>query len=123
MHGDRELVRRKTIDHVTDEEITIYAPPQHNPKTGDPNKRQRVDSPQVAAWKTRMQTDEAVEIYKRRGSTIETINGDLKEHRGLTRFRVRGRDRIRSVLLLSVLTYNLLRALVIAPEVMLPSTA
>jgi hypothetical protein len=56
-------------------------------------------------------------------ATIETIHGDLEEHRGWTRFRVRGLDRVRSVLLLSVLTYNLLRALVIAPEVMLPSTA
>jgi len=69
-----------------------------------------------------MQTDKAKEIYKRRAATIETINGDLKERRGL-RFRVRGLDRVRSVLLLSVLTYNLLRALVIAPEIMLPSTA
>ncbi len=70
-----------------------------------------------------MQTDEAKEIHERRAATIETINGDLKEHRGLTRFRVRGLDRVRSVLLFSVLTYNLLRALVIAPDVMLPSTA
>jgi hypothetical protein len=116
--------KRESIDHLTDEEITIYAPPQHNPKTRDPNKpKQRTDSPQVAAWKARMQTDEAKGIYKTRASTIETINGDLKEHRGLTRFRVRGLDRVRSVLLLSVLTYNLLRALVVAPEVMLPSTA
>ena len=120
---DGGYAKRESIDHLTDQEITVYAPPQHNPKTRDPNKRQRVDSPQVAAWKERMQTDEAKEIYKSRAATIETINGDLKEHRGLTRFRVRGLDRVRSVLLLSVLTYNLLRALVIAPEVMLPSTA
>ena len=52
-----------------------------------------------------------------------TINGDLKDHRGLTRFRVRGLERVQSVLTLCVLTYNLLRALVIAPEVVLPSTA
>jgi hypothetical protein len=35
----------------------------------------------------------------------------------------RGLDRVRSVLLLSVLTYNLLGALVIALPVLLPSTA
>jgi transposase len=121
---DGGYAKRKTIDHLTDEEITVYAPPQHNPKTRDPSKpRQRVDSSQVAAWKKRMQTDEAKQIYKQRAATIETINGDLKEHRGLTRFRVRGLDRVRSVLLLSVLTYNLLRALAIAPHVLLPSTA
>jgi len=122
---DGGYAKRESIDRLTDEEITVYAPVQHNPKTRDPSKpRQRVDSPQVAAWKQRMQTDEAKEVYKRRGSTIETINGDLKDHRGLTRFRVRGIDRVQSVLLLSVLTYNLLRALVIAPEILLsPSTA
>ena len=42
---------------------------------------------------------------------------------GLTRFRVRGLERVNSVLLLSVLTYNLLRAIAIAPQVMLLSTA
>jgi len=121
---DGGYAKRKTIDHLTDEEITVYAPPQRNPKTRDPSKpRQRVDSPQVAAWKERMQTDEAKQIYKQRAATIETINGDLKEHRGLTRFRVRGLDRVQSVLLLSVLSYNLLRALAIAPHVILPSTA
>ena len=104
--------------------FSVYAPVPHNPKTRDPNKpRQRVDSPQVAAWKERMQTDEAKEIYKLRGSTIEPINGDLKDHRGMTRFRVRGLSRVQSVLTLCVLTYNLLRAFVIAPEVVLPSTA
>ena len=55
-----------------------------------------------------------------RAATIETIHGDLKEHRGLTRFRVRGLQRVQSVLTLSVLAYNLLRALVIAPQVVLP---
>ena len=70
-----------------------------------------------------MQTDEAKEIYKLRAATMETVNGDLKEHRGLTQFRVRGLGRVQSVVLLSVLTYNLLRAIAIAPEIMLPSTA
>jgi hypothetical protein len=70
-----------------------------------------------------MQTDEAKAIYKLRAATIETVNGDLKDHRGLTRFRVRGLDRVQSVLTLAVLTYNLLRAIAIAPEVMLPATA
>ena len=125
---DRYLVdggyaKRESIDRLTDDGITVYAPEQHNPRTRDPSKpRQRVDSPQVAAWKTRMQTDEAKDIYKQRAATIETINGDLKEHRGLTCFRVRGLRRVQGCLLLSVLTYNLLRALTIAPEVVLPTT-
>jgi len=121
---DGGYAKRESIDHLTEQEITVYARVQHNPKTRDPSKlRQRVDSPAVAAWKERMETDEAKEIYKLRAATIETINGDLKDHRGLTRFRVRGLERVQSVLTLCVLTYNLLRAIVIAPEVVLSSTA
>jgi hypothetical protein len=120
---DGGYAKRESIDHLTDEEITAYAPPQHNPRTRDPSKpRQRVDSRQVAAWKERMKTDEAKEIYKLRGSTIETINGDRNDHRGLTRLRVRGPQRVRCVLVLCVLTYDLMRAIVIAPQVVLPST-
>ena len=121
---DGGYAKRETIDQLTDDEITVYAPPQYNPQTRDPSKpRQRTDSPQVAAWKERMQTDEAKEIYKLRAATFETVNSDLKDHRGLSRFRVRGLSRVQSVVLLSVLTYNLLRAIAIAPEIMLPSTA
>ena len=120
---DGGYAKRESIDRLTNEEISVYAPVQRNPKTRDQNKRQRVDSPQVAAWKKRMRTKKAKEIYKLRGSTIEPINGDLKDHRGLTRFRVRGLERVQSVLTLCVLTYDMLRALVIAPEVVLPCTA
>jgi len=121
---DGGYAKRQDVDYLTDKEITIYAPVQHNPKARDPSKRrQRTDSPQVAAWKGRMGTKEAKQIYKLRASTIETINGDLKDHRAMNRFRVRGLHRVQSVLLLSVLTYNLLRAIAIAPEIMLPSTA
>lgn len=119
---DGGYAKRESIDRLTDEQIKVFAPPQHNPRKRDPSKlRQRVDSPQVAAWKARMQTDEAKEIYKLRASTIETVNGDLKDHRGLTRFRVRGLQRVQCVLTWGVLTYNLLRAIVIAPQVVLPS--
>ena len=108
-----------SIERLTDADVTAYAPPPHNPRTRDPDKRQRVDSAPVAAWKARMQTDEAKAIYRQRGSTIETINGDLKVHRGLAGFRVRGLHRTQSCLLLCVFTYNLLRALAIAPDVLL----
>ena len=119
---DGGYAKRESIDRLTKKGVTVYAPPQHNPKTRDPDKpRQRVDSPQVAAWKARMQTSEAKQVYKQRASTIETINGDLKEHRGMRRFAVRGLRRVQSVLTLCVLTYDLLRAIAIAPHVVLPA--
>ena len=70
-----------------------------------------------------MQTDEAKQVYEQRAATIETIHGDLKEHRGLTRFRVRGLQRVQSCLVLYVLAYDLLRAIAIAPQVLLPESA
>ena len=63
----------------------------------------------------RMETCEAKEIYKQRAATVETVNGDFKDHRGLDRLRVRGVDRADCVLLLTVLAYNLMRSFVIAP--------
>ena len=117
---DGGYAKRESIERLTDGGITVYAPPQH--KTRDASKPSK-DSPQVAAWKTRMRTDEAKEVYKQRAATIETVNGDLKEHRGLTRFRVRGLQRVQSCLLLYVLAYDLLRAIAIAPQVLLPEGA
>ena len=40
-------------------------------------------------------------------ATAERINADLREHRGLTKLRVRGLDRVRPVMILMVLAYNL----------------
>jgi hypothetical protein len=87
-------------------------------KQRDPAKRQRKDSEAVAAWRQRMETDEAKEIYKQRAATVETVNGDCKDHRGVDRLRVRGIERAQSVLLLTTLTYNLMRTFAIAPGLM-----
>jgi hypothetical protein len=55
-----------------------------------------------------MGTEEAKKIYRERGATVETVNGDLKEHRGLRQFKVRGKPKVLCVALLAALTYNLL---------------
>lgn len=120
---DGGYAKNASIENLTDAGIEVYAPPPANPKEQDPSKRQRKVSPQVEAWRARMETEDAKEIYKQRASSIETINGDLKAHRGLTQFAVRGLQRTSSVLLLTVLTYNILRVLRIAPELLLGERA
>jgi transposase len=40
----------------------------------------------VEALRSRMQTPEGAALYKKRGQSVEPRFGDLKEHRGLTRF-------------------------------------
>jgi transposase len=118
---DGGYAKKESIVALEREGIPVYVPPAKNPKTRDPNKRQRVIPPEVTACRERMQTDEAKKLYKLRASTIETINGDLKTYRGLGQFGVRGIDKATSVLLLSVLTYNLLRTIAIAPQVLIPA--
>ncbi len=58
-----------------------------------------------------MGTPEAQQEYKLRAATAETVNADLKAHRGLTQVRVRGLNKVRCVALWAALTYNLLRLL------------
>jgi transposase len=99
------------IDTAAEEGVTLFVPPK---TPADPNKLdQRYtpksdDTPAQADWRQRMGTDEAKEIYKERASTIETVNADLKTHRGLDRFLVRGMEKAKCVVLWSALAYNLL---------------
>jgi transposase len=99
------------IDTAAADGVTLFVPPK---TPADPNKLdQRYvpkpdDTPDQAQWRQRMGTEEAKEIYKERASTIETVNADLKTHRGLGRFLVRGIGKARCVVVWSALAYNLL---------------
>jgi hypothetical protein len=115
---DGGYAKRETVDSLTEQGIVVFAPTMKPGKQRDPAKRQRKDSEAVAAWRQRMETDEAKEIYKQRAATVETVNGDCKDHRGFDRLRVRGIERAQSVLLLTTLTYNLMRTFAIAPGLM-----
>jgi transposase len=88
--------------------VTMYMPVPKPRKPGtDPHRPKKTDSDAVAEWRARMGTAEAKETYKERAATIETVNGELKTQRGLDRFRVRGRTKALSVVLWSVLAYNI----------------
>jgi hypothetical protein len=55
-----------------------------------------------------MQTPEAKTLYKLRARTVELAYADMKEHRGLRRFRSRSLLRARTQVALVVLVHNLL---------------
>lgn len=99
------------IDRAADSQVTVYAPP---PKPRDPAKAgteyqpKPTDSPAQAQWRQRMGSEEGKGIYKQRGATSETVNADLKQHRGLVQLTVRGLTKVRSVALWCALAYNLL---------------
>jgi transposase len=87
---------------------TLFMPVPKPRKPGtDPHRPKKTDSEPVAEWRARMGTAEAKQIYKERAATIETVNGELKTQRGLDRFRVRGLAKALSVVLWSVLAYNI----------------
>jgi transposase len=99
------------IDTAVEEGVTLYV----HPKTpADPDKLdQRYipksdDTPAQADWRQRMGTPEARTIYKERASSIETVNADLKTHRGMKPFLVCGIGKVKCVALWSALAYNLL---------------
>lgn len=96
----------------------VYAPvPKPKDADTDPHVAKAGDSEAVAAWRERMGTDEAKDIYQERAATAECVNAQARE-RGLTRLRVRGTPKVRCVLLLHALAHNLMRTLAVAPELL-----
>jgi transposase len=64
------------------------------------------DAPEVAAWRARMGTQAAKAIYKERAATAECVNAQAR-NRGLTRFVVRGLEKVKAVAALHALTHNM----------------
>lgn len=102
------------LDDITDLEargIAVYAPAR-KPKTDKSGRMAGMpranDTPEVAAWRERMETDEAKEIYKERAATAECVNA-IGRARGLIQLLVRGTQKVQSVLLLIAITHNILR--------------
>ncbi len=62
----------------------------------------------IDAHRARMATDEAKQLYRLRGRSIEIVFADFKEHRNLRRFSGRGLQRARGEVAGLVLCHNLL---------------
>lgn len=105
---DGGFVKLEQIERAEKAGVKVYAPPQQSRKDADPCRVRETDSPEVAAWRTRMASDPAQTIYKERASTSETVNADLRTYRGLGPFLVRGLGKVRCVVLWSALAYNLM---------------
>jgi len=82
----------------------------------DPHEPLPDDSPAVAAWRIRMGTDEAKEIYRDRAATAECVNA-IARNRGLQRFAVRGREKARAIGLWFALAHNLMRTVALRQAV------
>jgi transposase len=109
---DGGYAKRAEITDAERRGVTVYAPVQKSKKDGsDCYARQPEDTDEAAAWRARMATDDAKEIYKARAATAETVHADLRTHRGLGQLLVRGITKVTSIALLMGLTYNVLKAI------------
>ena len=66
------------------------------------------DTLAVADWRQRMGSDEAKETYKLRAATVECVNAQARGRHGVQQVRVRGRAKVRCVVLWVAITHNLL---------------
>jgi transposase len=104
---DGGFVSLEAIDRAAAEEVIVSAPvPKPRNKEVDRYVPKPGDSAAVGEWRQRMGTVAAQQVYKERSSTIETINGELKNERGLGRLLVRGLRKVRCAALWSALAYN-----------------
>jgi transposase len=88
----------------------VYAPTRVDKRAcQDPHVARPGDGPGVGAWRVRMGTEAAKEVYKERAATAECVNA-LARNRGLQRLLVRGLAKARAVLLWFALAHNLMRA-------------
>jgi len=108
---DGGFATREDITALEQRGITVYAPTR-SPRTTTSGRTQAEprpdDTAEVAAWRQRMETDEAQAVYKERAATVECVNAHARRY-GLRQLLVRGTEKVLSVLLLVAVTHNLLR--------------
>lgn len=99
--GDIEAAQ--TVPHGA----TVYAPvPKPKDMVRDRHEPLPGDSPSVAAWRERMKTEAAKEIYKERASTAECVNAHAR-NRGFYRLLVRGLEKAKAAALWFAVAHNL----------------
>lgn len=109
---DGGFVSEENLVALAQKGAVPYAPVPEPQKAAIDRFAPKPDDPaEVAQWRERMGTPEGKEVYGHRGRLAERTNADLKEHRGLTHFNVRGLVKVKSVVLLAALTFNVLRML------------
>jgi transposase len=115
---DGGFTNRKDIESVGQRGVTVFAPvkeAEEQERQGkDPYVAKPRDTPQVAAWRERMGTEEAKKKYKQRSKT-EFPNAVCR-NRGLQQFLVRGLEKVKAVVLWHVLLHNLLRMVALRAE-------
>ena len=114
---DGGFANRDAITQAEARQVTVYAPPAQQRRGARPSHAPRHgDTPAVRAWRERMSTAEAQQVYRQRAATAECVNAIVRQ-RGLQQFNVRGLGKALAVALWHALAHNLMRALALrAPQ-------
>jgi transposase len=108
---DGGFLVKEDIERAAEQGTTLYVPPKppRNTELRDSEYAPMAGESRVLTeWRARMGSDEGKEIYKQRASTVETVNADLKTHRGMDRMRVRGLGKVKCIALWAALAYNVM---------------
>ena len=108
---DGGFASKEDLQSMAQRGVTVFAPvkavEKHQRQGKDPYAPRRGDSPEVAAWRQRMGTEEGRRKYKQRAK-CEWSNAECR-NRGLHQFVVRGLEKVKTVVLWYVLIHNLFR--------------
>lgn len=102
---------KEDVERAAAEGVTLYVPPKpprNKEERGSEYDPMPGEGRALAEWRARMGGDAGKAVYKERAATSETVNADLREHRGLDRLRVRGLGKARCVALWMALSYNVM---------------
>jgi transposase len=111
---DAAYTDKASVDALEAMDVTLYGSvPERWGK--DSFKPQMTDSPAVSAWRKRMGTAAAKEIYKERSQICERVNADVRTYRTMDRMLVRHAGKVLCVALWNALALNLMRWFVLAP--------
>lgn len=109
---DGGFATNEDITKVEQAQSQVFAPMTHaqriEKRGGDPYERRAKDTDEMAAFRERMQSDEAKALYKQRPSIAEFPNAECR-NRGLYQFRVRGLEKVKTVALWYAITFNFMR--------------
>jgi len=104
---DGGFVTAQDLEAAYQRQINVYAPvPQTQSPLENAAEVREGTGPGVKSWRERMQTEEAKTIYPQRSASSEWVNAQAR-NRGLQQLRVRGLQKVKSILLWFALVHNI----------------
>lgn len=117
--ADGDFAYGADIEYLQAAGTTVYAPPRKSPDSTQPlDTPRKGDTPALTAWRKRMVTPEAQQIYRDRASSAECVNAHAR-NRGLRQFPVSGRNKALAIALWHALTQNVMRTIRLYPTYLL----